>query len=76
MSHPFESVDVVGDAAMVRLVKERHDTVALAFVTQQINASLVVNSGDPVAQLRRRTVFSRKVGVVGGGGSSQFRRRR
>ena len=61
---------------MVRLVKERHDTVALAFVTQQINASLVVNSGDPVAQLRAPHGFQPQWVLVGGGGSSQFRRRR
>ena len=52
MSHPFESVDVVGDAATVRLVKERHDTVALALaVAEEVHAGLVMDTSDPVAQL-------------------------
>ena len=51
MSHPFEGVDVVGDAALVRLVKERHDTVALALVAEEVHAGLVMYTSDPVAQL-------------------------
>ena len=42
VSHPFDGVGVVGDAALVRLVEKRHDTVALAFVTEEVHAGLVV----------------------------------
>ena len=44
------------------LLEEGPDDVPLPFVTQQINASLVVNSGDPVAQLRAPHGFQPQAG--------------